>query len=85
MSDAPLLCTMEDFRDAASLLLALADAHDRMAKDAARYRWLTTDHDDPETRRKCRDLLDRMAVISYSAASRDIDAAMEATTKQEGS
>lgn len=29
-----------DIDEAAALLLALADAHDRMAKDAARYRWL---------------------------------------------
>ena len=29
-----------EIAQAAALLLQLADAHDRMAKDAARYRWL---------------------------------------------
>lgn len=41
--------------------------------DASRFRWLTEDHADPEQRQACRDLLDRMARMSYSAACMSID------------
>lgn len=51
--------------------------------DAMRFRWLTEDHADPQTRAKCRDLLSRMGVMTYSAACRDIDSAMAQTTKRE--
>jgi lipopolysaccharide biosynthesis protein len=51
--------------------------------DAMRFRWLTEDHADPETRAKCRDLLSRMGVMTYSAACRDIDSAMAQATKRE--
>lgn len=51
--------------------------------DAMRFRWLTEDHADPETRAKCRELLSRMAVMSYSAACTDIDSAMAQATKRE--
>ena len=47
------------------------------ARDAARYRWLTDDHADPATREKCRELLYRMPVMSYAAASNAIDIAMQ--------
>jgi hypothetical protein len=47
------------------------------ALDAARYRWLTEDHADPATREKCRELLYRMPVMSYAAASNAIDIAMQ--------
>ena len=48
------------------------------AKDAERYRWLTDDlaGDEREARNR---LLDRMAVMSYSAACAAIDAALTAT------
>lgn len=46
-------------------------------RDADRYRWLTDDHEDRETRLACRDIQARMGVKSYSAVSADIDAAME--------
>lgn len=49
------------------------------AKDAERYRWLTDDHPDAETRNKVRGILGRMSVMSYSAACAAIDAAKEAT------
>jgi len=45
----------------------------RDASDAARFRWLTEDHAHPEQREACRDLLDRMARLSYSAACMSID------------
>lgn len=45
--------------------------------DAKRFRWLTEDHDDPVVREKCREILSRMPVLTYSAASADIDAAMK--------
>ena len=44
-------------------------------QDAERYRWLVEDHDDRETRAKCRELLDRLGMMSYSAASAAIDTA----------
>ena len=46
-------------------------------KDAARYRWLTSDHDDPWVRQHCREILERMGVMSYSATSTAIDTALE--------
>lgn len=46
-------------------------------QDALRYRWITEDHADPETRDKCRDILKRLPLMSYSAASSAIDNAME--------
>ena len=45
-------------------------------KDSDRLRWLTEDHADPDTRARCRELLARMPMMSYSAATADIDAAM---------
>lgn len=50
------------------------NAQTRDASDAERFRWLTEDHSDPEQRQACRDLLDRMARMSYSAACMSIDA-----------
>lgn len=41
--------------------------------DGERFRWLTEDHADPEQRQACRDLLARMARMSYSAACMSID------------
>jgi hypothetical protein len=46
------------------------------SEDAARFRWLTEDHADAETRAQRRNILDSMDVRSYSAACRDIDLAM---------
>lgn len=45
--------------------------------DAARYRWLTSDHNDPWVRQHCREILERMGVMSYSATSTAIDTALE--------
>lgn len=50
--------------------------HPAMLADGARLRWLTRDHADPDTRARCRELLERMPMMSYSAATADIDAAM---------
>lgn len=47
-------------------------------KDAERYRWLTNDHDSPDTRVACHDISARISVMSYSAASQSIDAAIAA-------
>lgn len=52
------------------------------ARDAARYRWLTEDHADPATREKCRELLYRMPVMSYAAASHAIDIAMQGVAEE---
>lgn len=46
-----------------------------LAEDAHRFRFLTEDHDDAVTRRRVRELLDSMKTSSYSAMTRDIDAA----------
>lgn len=47
-------------------------------QDAERYRWLTFDHADAATRMRVRAVLDRLPVMSYSAACEDIDAARAA-------
>lgn len=59
-----------------ALAARLAEAE----RDAARYRWLTEDHADKATRERRDELLRRMPVMSYSAASRDIDIAMRDST-----
>lgn len=46
-------------------------------KDAERYRWLTEDHDDRAKREARREICERLPVMSYSAASDAIDAAMQ--------
>lgn len=45
-------------------------------KDAGRLRWLLEDHEHPATRELRNSLLNRMQVMSYSAACTDIDAAI---------
>src|SRR5690606_3086702 len=55
----------------AALQGSLDKSQDR--KDAERFRWLTEDHTDAETRTRCREILDRMSVMSYSAACVAID------------
>lgn len=50
-------------------------------RDAERYRWLVADHDNKDTRQKCRDLLSRLGVMSYSAASSEIDQAIAQEVK----
>ena len=50
--------------------------HPAMLADGVRLRWLTEDHSDPDTREQCRKLLARMPMMSYSAATADIDAAI---------
>ena len=62
---------------------ALADARPAPAQavpdaDGARFRWLCEDHSDRETRERCRSLIDRLPVMSYSDAVVSIDAAMAA-------
>ena len=50
-------------------------------QDSTRFRWLTEDHADPAVRDRCRELLKRMPLMSYSAAAAAIDAAIAETTK----
>lgn len=57
-------------------LAALRERVAELEADATRYRWLTADLNRPE-RTKRNEILGRMAVLSHSAASRDIDAAMQ--------
>lgn len=45
------------------------------ARDAARWHWITEDHADRETREKCREILGRLPLMSYSAACAAVDAA----------
>ena len=54
-------------------ILAVVRAHDR---DGERYRFITEDHADSSVRAKIRELLNRLPVMSYAAASAAIDAAM---------
>ena len=58
--------------DLAALSAELAECK----QDAERYRWLTYDHDDAEQRKRCREIWDCGCVMSYSALSVYIDAAM---------
>ena len=53
--------------------------------DSDRLRWLTEDHADPEARNKCREILGRMPVMSYSAACMVIDSARAALADGEAS
>ena len=62
---------------------AIAEAIKPYRKDAERYRWLTNDHDSPDTRKACHDISARIPVMSYSAASQAIDAAIAAKVKNE--
>ncbi len=71
---------MDDVGTLALFVLALGGS-DR-PDDGERFRWLTEDHADAETRAKCRELLGRMGVMSYSSACADIDAAMAADIKR---
>jgi len=50
---------------------------DSLRGDARRYRWLCDDHSSAQVREKRKDLLKGMSVMSYSAISTDIDAAIE--------
>lgn len=45
-------------------------------RDANRYNWLVYDHENKDTRKRCRELLDRLGTMSKSAADMAIDAAM---------
>jgi hypothetical protein len=47
-------------------------------KDSARFRWLVEDHADPDTRARCREILERLPVMGYGAAVQLIDDAMTA-------
>lgn len=47
-------------------------------KDSTRFRWLTEDHADPETRARCREILERLPLMGYGAAVQLIDDAMAA-------
>lgn len=50
--------------------------HHPERKDCARFRWLTEDHADPEMRARCREILERLPVMGYGAATQLIDDAM---------
>jgi len=66
-------------REAANAFYELArcleEENERLKNDAERFRWLADDHSDKETREKCAEILERMQVLSYSAASQAIDQA----------
>lgn len=47
-------------------------------KDSDRFRWLTEDHAEPETRARCRQILERLPVMGYGAAVQLIDDEMAA-------
>lgn len=73
-------------QEVAHEILDLRKRLEAAEKDAERYRWLTEDHADRETRTKCREILDRMATMSYGAACEAIhvarvDAALRAVSK----
>lgn len=59
-----------------------ASVPDDVAKDAARFRWLTDDHADPETRVVVRSLCIGLRTRSSSGSRLDIDAAMLAAATE---
>lgn len=69
--------------DSSALDAAIAEAVEPYRKDAERYRWLTNDHDSPDTRKACHDISARIPVMSYSAVSQAIDAAIAAKVENE--
>lgn len=69
--------------DSSALDAAIAEAVEPYRKDAERYRWLTNDHDSPDTRKACHDISARIPVMSYSAVSQAIDAAIAAKGESE--
>ena len=69
----PAVPALED-ADVLSVSKALFLQREADAKDAERWRWLTFDHVDANTRNRVRELIVRLPVMSYSAACADIDA-----------
>ncbi|MBN9410872.1 MAG: hypothetical protein J0H69_17140 [Burkholderiales bacterium] len=52
---------------------AVDPVREALEKDAERWRWITEDHADRATREACRELIDRLPTMSYSAACEAID------------
>lgn len=75
-------CTILTGQDTSALDTAIAEVVEPYRKDAERYRWLTNDHGSPDTRKACHDISARIPVMSYSAASQAIDAAIAAKGKK---
>ena len=67
-----------DIKAASALPLPTGERQAVPDADGARFRWLCEDHSDRETRERCRSLIDRLSVMSYSDAVMSIDAAMAA-------
>lgn len=74
--DAALRAAVEQLADAVIWVPVLRERAERAEQDAARYRWLTEDLSGSESYRR-NALLERMAVMSKSAADAAIDAAMK--------
>jgi len=65
--------------DAAYEIDRLTAERDALRVDAQRYQWLTAGLDTAHGRVKRNEILERMSVMSYSAACMAIDAAMKGT------
>lgn len=52
-------------------------------QDSARLRWLLEDHADPAVRAQCRELIERLPVMGYGAATQLIDGAMSESNVQD--
>lgn len=74
-TDAPNDQTAESF--VLAYVKRLEAENERLRKDMERYQWLTEDHADRAIRVRCREIIDRLPVLSYSAASREIDSAIQ--------
>lgn len=57
------------------------EKQEQLVRDAARFMWLTEDHQDAETRERCRSILARMDVMSRSAACIEIDRELKGVQK----
>lgn len=73
IEEARLYCEPGEEPEALVLAGSGSAMQSRDREDAERFRWLTEDHTDAETRTRCREILERMAVMSYSAACVAID------------
>lgn len=71
---AALIAELEPLQE---VVAHLEDEKRVLEQDAVRFRWLTEDHPQRETRARRDEILKYLPVMSYSAASRDIDVAMQ--------
>lgn len=73
---AIIKCVRDEVRRKADV----ANHEAMLIDDGMCFRWLTEDHADRTTRERCRSLIGRMSVMSYSATKADVIVAMRETS-----